>query len=322
MLPLIVAETLHKSFGPVHAVDGVTVRVQPGEIYGLVGPDGAGKTTFIRLLVGALALDGGSVQLAGYDLARQTAEAREQIGYLAQRFALYEDLTVLENLQFFAEVRGLPTRLWKPRSQEILDFVGLLSFANRRAGQLSGGMKQKLGLALALVNRPKILLLDEPTTGVDPATRQDFWRLIIPLLKSTELAVLVSTPYMDEAVRCQRIGFLRSGRIIAEGSPHDLRNRLAGQILELAGEPLALLAQVAGADPAVEAVQRFGNRFHLRVQPGAAEMVCGRLASAVGAAGGQVRRLAVIEPSLEDLFISLADQAGHPVHDLPAAGAP
>jgi ABC-2 type transport system ATP-binding protein len=319
MLPLIVAETLHKSFGPVHAVDGVTVRVQPGEIYGLVGPDGAGKTTFIRLLVGALALDGGSVQLAGYDLARQTAEAREQIGYLAQRFALYEDLTVLENLQFFAEVRGLPTRLWKPRSQEILDFVGLLSFANRRAGQLSGGMKQKLGLALALVNRPKILLLDEPTTGVDPATRQDFWRLIIPLLKSTELAVL---PYMDEAVRCQRIGFLRSGRIIAEGSPHDLRNRLAGQILELAGEPLALLAQVAGADPAVEAVQRFGNRFHLRVQPGAAEMVCGRLASAVGAAGGQVRRLAVIEPSLEDLFISLADQAGHPVHDLPAAGAP
>ncbi len=149
---------------------------------------------------------------------RSEAErAREQIGYLAQCFALYEELTVQGNLHFFAEVQGLKRAQWMQRSQEILDFVGLTPFRNRRAGQLSRGMKQKLGLALALINEPRVLLLDEPTTGVDPVTQQDFWRLILPLLRRRSLAVLVSTPYMDEALRCTRIGFMRNGRIIQEG---------------------------------------------------------------------------------------------------------
>lgn len=304
---LIQATGLHKSFGDVHAVDGVSLEVRSGEIYGLVGPDGAGKTTLARLLCGAMRRDAGEVSLGGYSITRQTEQARRLIGYLAQRFALYEELTVLENLRFFAEVRGLPASEWLPRSQEILEFVGLSNFKTRRAGQLSGGMKQKLGLALALVNRPRILLLDEPTTGVDPLTRQDFWRLIIGLLRETEIAVLVSTPYMDEAARCTRVGFMRGGSLISEGTPHDLRSRLAGQILELAGEPQPLLEKVSRVDPDVQTVQRFGKRLHLRVQAGQAETAIKRLKKSIGAAGGKVESLRGIEAQLEDVFIAFSE---------------
>ena len=304
---LIDAWELRKSFGETRAVDGVSLSVAAGEIYGLVGPDGAGKTTVMRLLCGALTLDDGDVEIGGYDIRRQVERAREQIGYLAQRFSLYEELTVQENLRFFAEVRGLHPSQWAPRSQEILAFVGLEPFRDRRAGQLSGGMKQKLGLALALINEPRVLLLDEPTTGVDPVTRQDFWRLILPLLRRGNLAVLVSTPYMDEALRCTRIGFMRGGRIISEGPPADLRRRLDGRILELAGSPDKLLVEMARRDPGVETAERFGNRFHLRVAPGQAQAVLARLGPAIQAAGGTVEELAIIDPQLEDVFIELAE---------------
>jgi ABC-2 type transport system ATP-binding protein len=305
--PLIQAVDLYKSFKQTRAVDGVSLQVASGEIYGLVGPDGAGKTTLLRLLCGALHLDSGSVSLGGYNIARQAEEARAILGYLAQKFSLYEDLTVLENLQFFAEVRGLPVKDWEPRSQEILAFVGLAEFGNRRAGQLSGGMKQKLGLALALVNRPSILLLDEPTTGVDPVTRQDFWQLIIRLLRDESLAVLVSTPYMDEAMRCTRVGFLRAGKLICEGTPRELRARLAGRIVELAGDPQSLLASLAQADKSVEAVQRFGNQLHLRVTEGKAAQVVRRLGKKITAAGGKVTSLQPIDAQLEDVFIELSE---------------
>ncbi|MCS6826583.1 MAG: ABC transporter ATP-binding protein [Caldilinea sp.] len=312
MTPLnffIDAQELHKSFGARRAVAGVTLRIAAGEIYGLVGPDGAGKTTVMRLLCGALRLDAGRIALCGFDIRREPERAREQIGYLAQRFALYEDLTVCENLRFFAEVRGLKPAQWRQRSREILEFVGLAPFQDRRAGQLSGGMKQKLGLALALIHEPRILLLDEPTTGVDPVTRQDFWRLILPLLRRRTLAVLVSTPYMDEALRCTRVGFMRNGRIISEGPPTVLRRRLAGRIVELSGGPESLLAHLARADPAVEAVHRFGLRFHLRVAPGELNRVIARLDASIRAAGGVVESLRPIEPLLEDVFIELAEGA-------------
>ena len=305
---LIQADDLHKSFGSTRAVDGVTLRVAEGEIYGLVGPDGAGKTTLLRLLCGALHMDSGGAVLAGFDVAHHVEQAREHIGYLAQRFALYEELTVLENLRFFAEVRGLPTSQWKPRSQEILAFVGLADFIERRAGQLSGGMKQKLGLALALINRPRILLLDEPTTGVDPVTRQDFWRLIIGLLQEESLCVLVSTPYMDEAARCKRVGFLRGGKLISEGTPRDLRAILAGRILELSGGPQELLLELARSEAGVETVQRFGSRFHLRVAEGAAQAVIQRLGERIPAAGGSIENLCPIEAQLEDVFIALSGE--------------
>ncbi len=304
----IAAHEVHKSFGAVHAVDGVSLQVSAGEIYGLVGPDGAGKTTLVRLLCGALHLDAGTVSLAGFDMARRPERGRERLGYLAQRFSLYDDLTVEENLRFFAEVRGLPPAQWRARSREILGFVGLAQFETRRAAQLSGGMKQKLGLAIALINEPQVLLLDEPTTGVDPMTRQDFWRLIIPLLRSGDLAVLVSTPYMDEAMRCTRIGFMRSGRIISEGAPNDLRKQLDGRIVELVGEPQAEFAQLARADGGMEAVQRFGRQLHLRVAPGQREAVVQRLQAAIAATGGQVERIGPIEPQLEDVFIALAEE--------------
>lgn len=304
---LIEAQSVVKSFASTHAVAGVSLAVAPGEIYGLVGPDGAGKTTFMRLLCGALRLDGGSIRLAGYDVVRQTERAREQIGYLAQRFSLYEELSVLENLRFFAEVRGLRPDQWQARSAEILEFVGLNAFRDRRAGQLSGGMKQKLGLALALVNEPRILLLDEPTTGVDPATRQDFWRLLGPLLRKNDVAVLVSTPYMDEAMRCTRIGFLSEGRLLCEGAPRELRALLAGRVVELVGEPRPLLLAIAGADPSVVAAQRFGQRLHLRVRAGESAAVVARLPAAIAAAGGRVDQVGLVEPQLEDVFIALSE---------------
>jgi ABC-2 type transport system ATP-binding protein len=240
-------------------------------------------------------------------MLRQPERGRERLGYLAQRFALYEDLTVEENLRFFAEVRGLPAAQWQARSREILEFVGLAQFQTRRAGQLSGGMKQKLGLAIALINQPQVLLLDEPTTGVDPVTRQDFWRLIIPLLRGGDLAVVISTPYMDEAMRCTRIGFLRNGRLISEGPPNTLRQQLAGRIIELVGEPQQQLAALATATAGVEAVQRFGRQLHLRVAAGQAAAVVQMLQTAAQTAGAQIERVGQIEPQLEDVFIALAE---------------
>jgi ABC-2 type transport system ATP-binding protein len=313
MTTLISASHLRKSFGATIAVDDLSLSVAAGEIYGLVGPDGAGKTTTIRLLCGAMRPDPSKeantpgIQIGGCDMRRQTDQARAKLGYLAQRFSMYEDLTVLENLRFFAEVRGMKTTEWRPRCLQILEFVGLADFSGRKAGQLSGGMKQKLGLAAAMVHRPKVLLLDEPTTGVDPVTRQDFWQLIIRLVAEEEVAVLVSTPYMDEAARCRRVGFMRQGKLLVEGEPEALRRRLDGQILELHGQPLGLLRRIAQADPAVEDAQMFGDRLHLRIRAGEALVVAQRLSQAIPSQGGQVSLVRPIPPGLEDVFIALLE---------------
>ena len=317
---LIQATNISKSFGNVHAVDGVSLQISAGEIYGLVGADGAGKTTTMRLLVGALKADVGDVNICGYDLNKQVETARSQFGYLSQRFSMYEDLSVLENIRFFAEVRGLKSNEWLPRCNEILEFVGLEKFKDRRAGQLSGGMKQKLGLASALVTRPRVLLLDEPTTGVDPVTRQDFWQLVIKLVSPSPagrgmsegqgeggVSVIISTPYMDEASRCHRVGFMKDGKLIAEDTPSNLRARLAGRILELRGSPIGLLRHVAHKDEDVEDVQAFGDRLHIRVGENKAQDVINRLKSSIGSEGGQVDELRVVHPVLEDVFIALSE---------------
>ena len=332
---MITVTHLHKSFGHLRAVDGLSLAVAPGEIYGLVGADGAGKTTVMRLICGALTADAGSVSVGGYDINRQTEQARGLIGYLSQRFSMYEDLTVLENIRFFAEVRGLKADEWLPRSMEILDFVGLAAFKDRFAGHLSGGMKQKLGLASALVARPRVLLLDEPTTGVDQVTRQDFWQLIIRLVnqlsgspvdrlteqpdnpktgkldnrttgkphnREAQVSVLISTPYMDEAARCHRIGFMRQGKIVAEGTPGQLRATLDGQILELRGTPLMEIRRLAAALAGVEDVQAFGDRLHLRVEKDQAGAVTERLR----ASGAAISSLRPLPPTLEDVFIKMS----------------
>lgn len=323
---MIEARSLEKAFGEVRAVDGVTLQIGAGEIYGLVGSDGAGKTTTMRLIVGALRADAGECTVAGFDMARRTEDGRAQIGYLSQRFSLYEDLTVLENIRFFSEVRGLRPDQWRPRCMELLEFVGLAQFKDRRAGQLSGGMRQKLGLATALVTRPRVLLLDEPTTGVDPVTRQDFWQLLIALASTASppnsnidanqapgtdgrVAVLISTPYMDEAARCHRVGLMRHGKLIAEDSPSKLRGRLEGRILELRGSPSRLLRRLAEADGAVETVRAFGDRLHLRLVNKATDSLIHRLSQEFTNGGGKVDQLRPIPPDLEDVFIYLSEQA-------------
>ena len=302
---MIKVEGLVKKFGDLCAVDHLQLQVLPGEVYGLVGPDGAGKTTSLRLLCGALLPDEGTIKIADFDVISQVELARGQIGYLPQRFSLYEELTVLENLRFFAEVRGLKAANWRPRCMEILKFVGLDEFINRRAGYLSGGMKQKLGLAAALVHQPRVLLLDEPTTGVDPVTRQDFWKLIIRLAAGDEISVLVTTPYMDEAARCSQVGFMARGKILVEGPPGELNQRLAGRVLELMGSPLARLRQVALQQPGVEDAQMFGDRLHIRVGPGELENVVANLSQEIPKQGGEIFRLRAIPPQLEDVFMDL-----------------
>ena len=310
--PLIDVQNLHKAFGEVKAVDGIDLQVRAGEIYGLVGPDGAGKTTLLRLLCGALRATAGEALIAGYLVSRQVEKAREQIGYMPQRFAMYDELTVWENIRFFAEVRGLKGSQWQPRCEQILEFVGLAEFRERWAGQLSGGMRQKLGLAAALVHRPRVLLLDEPTTGVDPVTRQDLWQLIFRLVAGAggelnrgdeRVAVLVSTPYMDEAVRCQRVGFIRDGRLLVEGTPEELRRSLQGRVVEWRGTPLKRMRQLAQADPGVQDVHAFGDRLHLRVQAGQAQAVITRLSQANLDAAGQSLR--AVPAQLEDVFMAL-----------------
>jgi len=336
---MIDASGLRKTYGLVNAVDRLDLSVAEGEIYGLVGSDGAGKTTTIRLLCGALAPDkadinrladtdrlsdtnhlsdtdglGASIQIAGIDMLKNTENARAQIGYLPQRFSLYEELTVIENIRFFAELRGLAARDWKPRCMEILAFVGLDEFTNRRAGQLSGGMKQKLGLAAALVHRPRVLLLDEPTTGVDPVTRQDFWQLLIRLAglgNQERTTVLVSTPYMDEASRCMRVAFMRRGKIIVEGRPAELCKNYPGQVIELTGHPQVELRRLLRMVPAVRDVQMFGDRLHLRTAKHEGESVRTYLENWLPSQGCRIERLRLVDPLLEDVFISLleADQS-------------
>src|SRR5262245_59031641 len=316
---LVNATNISKSFGETRAVDGVSFEIPAGEIYGLVGADGAGKTTTMRLLVGALKADSGQVDICGYDIDRQTEQARAQFGYLSQRFSLYEDLTVLENIRFFAEVRGLKSNEWLDRCNEILEFVGLEKFTDRRAGNLSGGMKQKLGLASALVTRPRVLLLDEPTTGVDPVTRQDFWQLVIKLVSPYSggigeggdggVSVLISTPYMDEASRCHRVGFMKAGRIIAEDTPSNLRARLNNRVIELRGSPLHLLRHTAHTDADVEDVQAFGDRLHIRVRENKAQDVLGRLKSEIRSVGGEIDELRLVPPVLEDAIIALSESS-------------
>ena len=315
MSVLIKVENAYKSFDGKYAVDGVNLYISGGEIFGLVGPDGAGKTTMMRLVCGAYEPDNDKqvvIEVAGFDIVHQTEQARAKIGYLPQRFSLYEELTVLENIRFFAEVRGIPEKEWKQRSMKILEFVGLDQFVDRKAGNLSGGMKQKLGLAVALVHRPQVLLLDEPTTGVDPVTRQDFWQLLIKLVGNEGIGedgttVLISTPYMDEAARCSRIGFMSDGKIIRKGTPSEIRATFEGTVLEVEGVELGKLRQIANKIQGVEQVQMFGDKLHLHVKAGLEKKVTKRLYQKAKKEDLGAVSVKVIPPLLEDVFIQLEE---------------
>ncbi len=301
---LLETKNLVRTFGSLHAVDGLDLQVRAGEMVGLVGPDGAGKTTAMRLLCGALQPTSGTIRVAGYDIPAQVEKAREEIGYLAQRFSLYGDLTVKENLDFFGEVFDIPSEEREKRSIELLRFAGLAEFADRPAAALSGGMQKKLGLASALVHRPKVLLLDEPTGGVDPVARQEFWHLLIGLLRGGS-AVLVSTPYMDEAMRFNRVIFMNHGRALTQGAPRDLMKRLDNRILELDASPQMVARKIVASDPDVEDVHTFGEYLHLRVR--SAEGPMQRIPAALEAAGISMTHLIPVAPTLEDVFIHLLE---------------
>ncbi|MCL4531700.1 MAG: ABC transporter ATP-binding protein [Actinobacteria bacterium] len=291
-----------KRFGEVEAVRGLDLRVRHGEIHGLVGPDGAGKTTTMRLLCGVLAPDSGRALVLGHDTAAEPEVVRERIGYMPQRFSLYGDLTVLENLAFFADLYRVPKREWAERSEELLAFSRLAPFADRLAEYLSGGMKQKLALACTLIHRPELLLLDEPTTGVDPVSRREFWRILYSLL-GRGVTILVSTPYMDEAERCNTVSFMAAGRIAVSETPNELKRLVGREILEMRAEPRRAAMVAARQVPELEDVRVFGDLLHLVTTDARRAEEATR--AAFEGSGIRIVSLRRIEPSMEDAFMSL-----------------
>jgi ABC-2 type transport system ATP-binding protein len=308
MQPTLAIETigLKRSFGARVAVDGVSLQVPRGQIYGLIGPDGAGKTTTIRMLCGVLELGGGSAAVAGFDVAREREAVKERIGYMSQRFSLYPDLTVLENLTFFADMFGVTRAERAGAVPYLLEFSGLTRFQDRPAGLLSGGMKQKLALACTLIHKPEVLFLDEPTTGVDPVARREFWRILYGLLKDG-VTVLVSTPYMDEAARCQTVAFMSEGRVLIAEEPRVLQQQLRETVLELVAEPLDRARELARGMPGVTSVQTFGTTLHVLTNDPARTEVA--LELSLRQAEVQVFGVRRILPSIEDVFVAMTQLA-------------
>jgi ABC-2 type transport system ATP-binding protein len=291
---------LTRRFGELAAVDGLDLEVRRGEIFALVGPDGAGKTTLIRMLCGVLTPDGGQAEVAGHDVVREPEQVKARIGYMPQRFSLYGDLSVMENLELYAGLHEVPRPEFSQRATRLLADFRLTPFGGRLAQYLSGGMKQKLALACTLVHEPEVLLLDEPTTGVDPVSRQQFWRILYDLNRRG-ITIFVSTPYMDEAERAAHVGLMNHGRIIALGDPSALRAQMEGEILEVVAEPQEAAKNILRQHAVVRSLEVFGDRLHVLV-PSAD--VRGGLEAALAEAGVQIRSVRVIPPSLEDVFVS------------------
>jgi ABC-2 type transport system ATP-binding protein len=289
-----------KRFGATEAVRGVSYAVNPGEMFGLIGPDGAGKTTSIRLMCGLLRPDGGQIRVLGKDPVKNHHAITTQIGYFSQRFSLYGDLTIDENIAFFAEIHGVSR--YQDRRNRLLEMMQLTPFRSRLADRLSGGMKQKLALACTLVHEPQIILLDEPTTGVDPVSRREFWRLLSEFL-SQGITILMATPYLDEAERCSRIALMSNGRILALDEPTALRTGFPDDIIEVLAVPQGVAEQVIRRDPEVRDVQTFGERLHVRVPLGRANEAVARLSLACGQARVHVTGMRSVPASLEDVFI-------------------
>lgn len=300
--PAITADRLTKTFGRLTAVDGLQLEVFPGEIFGLVGPDGAGKSTSLRILATIMDPDSGSATIAGFDTVSDSAAVKEQLAYMSQKFGLYPDLSVGENINFYADLYGVRRRGREVRIGELLDFSHMRPFIGRRAGNLSGGMKQKLQLVCALIHTPKVLLLDEPTNGVDPVSRRDFWR-ILSRLRDDGVAVLVTTAYLDEAERCDRVGLIDHGRLLAVGPPNELKMLMDGSILAIRSECARQIASLLLDLPVSKSVNLFGDAVHL---------VCDDIREAeiqvthvLDEKNIDFQQMREINPSLEDVFVSL-----------------
>jgi ABC-2 type transport system ATP-binding protein len=300
--PIIEARGLRRTFGATVALDALDLTVATGEIFGLVGPDGAGKTTTMRMLTGILTPTAGTARVAGCEVQRDSERLKDEIGYMSQRFGLYPDLTVAENIDFYADVYGVPRRGRAERVDRLLGFSNLTPFRQRQAGNLSGGMKQKLGLACALIHTPRVLFLDEPTNGVDPVSRRDFWRILYQLVRDG-VTLFVSTAYLDEAERCNRVALLHEGRLIGLGTPDEVKAMMPGALFEVrTADPRRAAAVLRERFPG-RPVGLFGDRVHLTVaQADGAEA---ETRAALQSAGLELTSLRRIEPTLEDVFIAV-----------------
>jgi ABC-2 type transport system ATP-binding protein len=294
---VIALQDVRKSFGATKALDGVSFDVRRGEMFGVIGPDGAGKTTTLRLICGLLAPDAGTVRVAGADPFRTHRAATASIGYVSQKFSLYGDLSIDENIAFFATIHGV--RDFEERRTRLLTLTGLLPFRDRLADRLSGGMKQKLALACTLVHEPSMLVLDEPTTGVDPVSRREFWKLLAEFL-SQGLTILVATPYLDEAERCGRVVLVSAGRLLALDTPGALQRAMAGMMVEVVGTPVREALKRLREKLGPERAQLFGDRVHVHLDR---ESDMAPLTRDLEQAGIKQIQSRPILPTLEDVFI-------------------
>jgi len=293
---------LRREFNGSVAVDGVSLTVYEGEIFGLVGPDGAGKTTTLRMLSGVMRPTSGELYVLSNDVRADPEAIKCVVGYMPQTLGLYGDLTVLENLEFYADLYQVPPEVRPERIHRLLAFARLEPFVDRLAQNLSGGMRQKLALASVLIPEPRVLLLDEPTTGVDPVSRRDFWRILYSL-NTQGVTLVVSTPYMDEAERCSRLALIFQGKIIAAGTPDELRKLMRGELLELETPDERRARNVLADLPGVMGVEIFGDRVHVVVEQ--ARLMIEPICDALVAEGLKVTKIEPIAPGLEDVFVSL-----------------
>ena len=297
------AKGVSKSFGATRGIRGLDLSVERGELAGLIGPDGAGKSTLLRLFIGLLRADEGTIAVAGIDVARHPYAVKDKIGYMPQHFSLYDDLSVAENMKFFADLYGLPRARFEERKRELLGFSALGPFESRPARNLSGGMQKKLALACNLFHTPKILFLDEPTTGVDPVSRRELWDLLGQINKEG-VTIVLTTPYMDEAARCGKVGLMFEGRILAYDAPSALIAGLRQEIAELAAPIAPALAALRDC-PGVKSAHPFGDTIHIVLQgTDGLELLKQRLAER----GVPVRGLRKIPPSFEDAFLALSEK--------------
>ncbi len=297
---------LSKRFGKFVAVDRISFVIRYGEIFGFLGANGAGKSTTIRMLCGILAPTNGTANVAGFDINRETEQLKHSIGYVSQRFSLYSDLTVMENLRFYGEIYGIGPSVLSSRLEEVLDISGLKNWRNRIAGELSGGWKQKLALANAILHRPKVLFLDEPTSGIDPISRRSVWELLYQLADQG-VTLFVSTHYMEEAERCNQIAFISAGRILKIGKPKELKKEVSQNLIEIECYPLMKASRLFQKIPQVVGLTAYGTTLHLNVlDPKAVE---GQLQEIARRESIEIISIKSISASLEDVFATLTEKS-------------
>jgi ABC-2 type transport system ATP-binding protein len=307
---MIQISKLSKKYKDIQALDQIDLSIAPGELFGLVGPDGAGKTTLLRILAGLLSITGGEVIINGIDLNKDSETNKSKVGYMAQEFSLYNKLTVIENLTFFGDLYNVSPSDQDERVPGLLDFADLADFQDRRAAHLSGGMKKKLALASTLLHEPSILLLDEPTTGVDPISRREFWNILNELhLQGT--TILVSTPYMDEADRCSRVGLIYQGKIVICDTPTMIRDKLEGDIIKIITKDWQAARAILIERPGVFEVQNYGEALHVLVDSGNKRQT--ELSQALAEKNIKIQEIRPIPPRMEEAFISLIRKMDHVV---------